>query len=94
MDFWTQMNQKPEVKAVISKHYQNFRVACKKIIEEGISQGAFKEVDASAYSLFVVASIDGMSLQWLFGHDSCNYDKLIQKSCHWLLEGVQKEVAA
>ena len=91
MDFWTQINQKPEVRAIIARHYKNFRVTCKGIIEEGVKEGVFKDLDASAYSLFVVASIDGMSLQWLFDQEACHYDKLVQKSCSWLIENLEKE---
>lgn len=91
MDFWTQINQKKEVKEIISKHYQSFRGTCSEIIEEGIQKNAFKDVDAYSYSLFIIASIDGMSLQWLFDKDACQYDGLVKKSCQWLLTPLIKK---
>ena len=85
MDFWTQITQKSEVKEIISTHYERSRETCRNIIEEGIVQGVFKEINAHDYSLFIIASIDGMSLQWLFDKDSCHYDQLVSHSCRWLL---------
>ena len=86
MDFWTQINQKSEVKEIISTHYERFRITCSEIIEAGIASGVFKPIKAHDYSLFIIASIDGMSLQWLFDHESCHYDQLINQSCRWLLD--------
>lgn len=85
MDFWTQINQKSEVKEIISTHYERFRETCRNIIEAGMVQGVFKKTNAHDYSLFIIASIDGMSLQWLFDKDSCHYDQLVSNSCRWLL---------
>ena len=75
MDFWTQINQKKEVRQVIAEHYRKFRAACATIIKEGIEKGDFKKVDAMEYSSFIIAVVDGLSLQWLFDRQ---IDKLIQ----------------
>ena len=66
MDFWTQINQKSEVKRAIAEHYEKFRTACASIIDEGISAGVFRKVKSDAYSSFIIATIDGLSLQCLF----------------------------
>ena len=66
MDFWTQINQKQEVRQVISRHYAKFRESCAAVIDEGIRTGAFKKVDSSMHASIIIAIIDGISLQWLF----------------------------
>ena len=88
MDFWTQINQKSEVKEIISNHYKRFRATCGEIIEDGITKGHFKKVNAHDYSLFIIASINGMSLQWLFDQKSCHYDQLVSQSSKWLLNSL------
>ena len=34
MDFWTQINQKKEVRTVISRHYSKFRENCAKVLDK------------------------------------------------------------
>ncbi|MBP6218303.1 MAG: TetR/AcrR family transcriptional regulator [Oligoflexales bacterium] len=66
MDFWTQINQKQEVRHVIATHYNQFRDTCSAVIREGIAKGIFLNVNPREYSSFIIALIDGVSLQWLF----------------------------
>ncbi len=66
MDFWTQINQKNEIRSIIAAHYAKFREAGARVIRDGISKGSFKKVGAPEYASFMIAVIDGLSLQWLF----------------------------
>lgn len=76
MDFWTQINQKEDVRKIIAKHYASFRETCSKVITEGIDQGVFAPVEPKEYSSFIIAVIDGISLQWLFDDAVFDYDKM------------------
>lgn len=88
MDFWTQINQKEEVRKVIARHYSKFRDSAVHVIKEGISQGVFRNVDPVQYASYVVAVIDGLSLQWLFDDTAFEYDTITKKSTVLLLEGL------
>jgi AcrR family transcriptional regulator len=88
MDFWTQINQKPEVKKVIAQHYSKFRDTCANVIRAGIDRGSFKKVDALAYSSLIIAMIDGISLQWLFDEEVFNYDNIVRTACAEILDGL------
>ena len=90
MDFWTQINQKEEVRKVIALHYRKFRESCALIIEEGISSGEFRAVEPREYASYVVAVIDGLSLQWLFDEQIFDYDTIVKKAGRQLLDGLQK----
>src|SRR5690606_10929540 len=39
MDFWTQINQKEEVRRVIARHYDKFRDSAAAVIKEGVASG-------------------------------------------------------
>lgn len=78
MDFWTQINQKEEVRQTISKHYRKFRESCSQIIVEGIEGGVFKKVDPVEVASAIIALVDGISLQWLFDESEFNYDNVIK----------------
>lgn len=88
MDFWTQINQKEDVRKVIALHYSKFRDTAIQVIREGVSQGVFRPVDPIQYASYVVAVIDGLSLQWLFDEGAFDYDGITKKSTSLLLEGL------
>lgn len=91
MDFWTQINQKKEVRQVISRHYAKFRESCSRVIEEGIQTGSFKKVDPNVYASYVIAVIDGLSLQWLFDETVFDYDEVVRAASQHIVDGlVQK----
>ncbi len=90
MDFWTQINQKKEVRAVISRHYSKFRENCAKVIEEGIASGDFRPVDSMQHASFIIAVVDGISLQWLFDETGFDYDNTIKNASELILSSLVK----
>ena len=88
MDFWTQINQKEAVRVVISNHYKKFRRTCEKILQEGIQQGLFQEIDAHEYASFILALIDGISLQWLFDPSVFDYENMCKKANQLIMAGL------
>ena len=90
MDFWTQINQKKEVRQIISRHYSKFRETCANVIKEGIDAKKFKNVDPDVYASFVVAVIDGISLQWLFDETVFDYDHVVKTSQNLILQGLRE----
>jgi TetR/AcrR family fatty acid metabolism transcriptional regulator len=89
MDFWTQINQKKEVRQVISRHYLKFREACCAVLREGIDKGVFKKVDPILYASFIIAIVDGLSLQWLFDETVYDYDTVVETASHLIMGGLQ-----
>lgn len=88
MDFWTQINQKEEVRVIIAKHYAKFRETCAKVISEGMQKKLFRTVDPLAYSTFIIGVVDGISLQWLFDNSAFNYDKIAKQTTELIMEGL------
>lgn len=89
MDFWTQINQKKEVRQVISRHYAKFRDSAVKVIREGIDKKVFKTVDTNLYASYIIAVIDGLSLQWLFDETVYVYDEVAKTANQIILSGLQ-----
>ncbi len=88
MDFWTQINQKEEVRKAIAMHYAKFRETAAKVIAEGVASGSFRKVDPIEYSSFVIAVIDGLSLQMLFDEAAFDYENISKKSSRLLINGL------
>ena len=91
MDFWTQINQKQEVKSTIARHYAKFRETAAVVISEGITKNAFKKVDPLEYASYILAVIDGLSLQYLFDSTAVNYDKVSKNATRLIISGLVAE---
>lgn len=89
MDFWTQINQKTEIRSVIATHYAKFREAAARVIREGVEKGAFRKLDASAFASYVIAVIDGLSLQWLFDDKVFDYNQMSKKASALIMTGLK-----
>lgn len=90
MDFWTQINQKDEVRSAIAAHYGQFRDTACLVINEGIHAGKFRQVDAKHYGSMIIALVDGLSLQWLFDNQVFDYDKITQQATAMIVDGLLK----
>ncbi len=80
MDFWTQINQKEEVRSVIASHYGKFRETCGIILAEGVANGEFVDVPIKETSAAIVGMLDGLSLQWLFDENEFQIDRILNHS--------------
>ena len=88
MDFWTQINQKDEVRQVIARHYAKFRESCARVIQEGIGKGLFKKVDPILYASYIISVVDGISLQWLFDENVFDYEAMVKTAGDLILNGL------
>ena len=90
MDFWTQINQKPDVRTIISQHYTKFRETCATVIEDGIQSGEFKALNALEQASIIIATIDGVSLQWLFDESAFDYDQLMKAAVKQVTDSLKR----
>jgi AcrR family transcriptional regulator len=88
MDFWTQINQKKEVRQVISRHYAKFRESCAAVIKEGIAKGTFRNIDPLVYASYIISVIDGISLQWLFDEAVFDYNYMVKFASQMIMSGL------
>jgi len=68
--FWAELSHKKAFEEVNANFYNHYREMIREIIEEGINQGKFKEVDSHLLATIIISIIDGLSLQWLFEKDA------------------------
>ncbi|MCX6117411.1 MAG: TetR/AcrR family transcriptional regulator [Proteobacteria bacterium] len=89
MDFWTQINQKAEIRTIIAAHYSKFREAAARVLREGMDKGSFRKVGATEYASFMIAVIDGLSLQWLFDDKVFDYNLMAKKANALIMSGLK-----
>ena len=90
MDFWTQINQKEAVRRVVARHYEKFRSAAADVISSGVAQGVFRDLDARMYASYIVAAVDGFSLQFLFDPAVFDYDRTAKSIAEIIVAGLRK----
>lgn len=78
IDFWTQIDQKENVRKEIAKHYAKFRNAIAGILQQGMAHGVFRKGNPSYFASIVIGMIDGIALQWLFDKSIFNYDDIVK----------------
>lgn len=87
IDFWSQINQYPEFKALIAAHYQQFRKKTADVLQKGFDSGAFDcKIDPQQAASLLVGLVDGISLQWLFDQNSFNFDELTEQCTNLFLQ--------
>ena len=89
MDFWTQINQKEQVKTNISNHYEKFRQTAATVLQEGIDKKVFKPINTTYYSSYIISVIDGLSLQWLFDEKTFDYDEITKLASELIISGLR-----
>ncbi|MBI2876191.1 MAG: TetR/AcrR family transcriptional regulator [Candidatus Tectomicrobia bacterium] len=66
VDFWGEMDQNQAFREANTAFYARYRHQIAEIIEEGIQDGVFRQVDSAIAASMILALIDGFSLQWMF----------------------------
>lgn len=89
MDFWTQINQKDEVREVIARHYAKFRETAADVVRVGVAAKKFRSVDPAQYGSYIIAVIDGLSLQWLFDNQVFDYDQMVKVASEQIINGLR-----
>jgi len=91
MDFWTQINQKEDVRSVIASHYEKFRESCAEVLKEGIANGEFADIPVEETAAAIVGMLDGLSLQWLFDENRFKINEILDQSKKMIFSFIEKK---
>lgn len=94
LDFWAEgirtkddsINETINLKQV----YRMYRALIVKIIETGIAQGIFREVNAVANASYLIAAMDGLMLQWVMEPEIFDINEVVEAICDVVLNGLKK----
>ncbi len=65
--FWAEATVRPELRPVHNDFYGRWRRTVVRIVERGIDQGVFRDVDADSFAVHLSALTDGLAIQVLTG---------------------------
>lgn len=90
LEFWVQAARNPEVEDVLKAPYRRFRRRFAGIIQQGIDNGEFADVDAELAASTLVSLAVGFVLQGLVDSQGEDWGQQAQQSLEMLIQGFQR----
>ena len=95
MDFWAEGIRKHEQEKFnkffnLKEIYTTYRDLVARIIEEGISQGQFRQLDTQAAASVLLGSFDGIMLQYILDPENLDLKKIAQSISDLFISGLTK----
>ena len=91
LEFWTQASRDEKVWAATIAPYRHFRDHFAKLVEDGIAEGSFKEVDSQAAAQVIVSLAVGLFLQGVLDPQGADWPKIAEQSMQILMNGLAKQ---
>jgi AcrR family transcriptional regulator len=94
MDFWAEgvRNKNPEFLERIDLKgvYSEYRNIVKRILQNGINQGVFRDIDPKTAASVFIGVFDGIMLQWIMDRRAVNLNKVIEFLLDGFINGIKK----
>ena len=95
MDFWAEGIRNKDEKILNSidlrQIYHEFRIMIQSIINNGIEQGVFRQVDTHNVAALLIGALDGIMLQWIMDHKVIDLEKITDSVIDSFLYGLYKK---
>ena len=88
LEFWTQANHDPQVWKTAIAPYRSFQAYFTQMVQEGISQGSIRPVDASLAARVLVSLAIGLLMESLFDPEITDWPEEAKKSIELLMNGI------
>ena len=94
MDFWAEgiRNKDEKLLDILALHdiYSKYRTLITGILTEGIEKGVFRNVDMHSLSAIMIASLDGLLLQWIMDRELFDMKQVSRTFMDTFLNGIKK----
>lgn len=87
-DFWALSVRKENIHLAIKSYYQSFLELIEPIIEDGIEQGEFRNVDVRETALAIGAIFEGSILLYMYFSDMIDFEKQFRTNLNLILGGL------
>ncbi len=78
VEFWSHIPRHPDIRKGFKRMFAQMANDIAQIIQQGIDSGEFINVDATVFARVLIASFDGLVLQWLADKKSVNWPSSIE----------------
>ncbi|MFB6291252.1 MAG: TetR/AcrR family transcriptional regulator [Candidatus Bipolaricaulia bacterium] len=91
LEFWANASRKKKLEELLSDMLSKYRRRTARLIEKGIEEGTFRQVDPWEASSALVAAYDGLWFHWLLDPDSFQLDRAGRELITNFIRGLGKE---
>lgn len=91
LEFWANASRKRKLEKILNELLQEYRERIAGVIEVGIKEGTFREVDSWEASSALVAAYDGLWFHWLLAPDSFELEKAGKELITNFIRGLEKQ---
>ncbi len=88
LDFWTQLNHNERMRTAIQKLYDSYRDVCSDILNQGIEQGKFTNIDVRYTAIMIVSLVQGLIIQYVIDPDAFDYAHYAHKIKTQIIETI------
>ncbi len=88
-EFYSIAGRQKEVRQFLQDYYQDYRGELAALIQRGIEQGEFREVNPEAVATTLVALYEGLALLFFVDPQAASWTQQIETSVQLLLAGIQ-----
>ncbi len=74
----------------LSNAYENYRQQIKQVLNDGVALGEFREMNADGISALLLATIDGLSWQYMMMKDDRKFKAVQKEAIKSFMRGIQK----
>ncbi len=87
-DFYALALRNPRTRNVFTEYFRNYTAVLIPIIEQGIEQGEIRPIDARAFAIAMVATLEGSFLVYVYDPEKVDLGESMQTTLGFLLSGV------
>ncbi len=88
-EFYAIAGRDKEVRQFLKEYFRDYRRLLARLIERGIEQGEFRNIDAQATAITLVALFEGLALLFFVDPEATRWAEQVETSVQLLLEGLQ-----
>ena len=90
LEFYALAAREEGLQEVLKNHFEGYRQKITAIIEQGIADGEFRQVDANGVAKTIIALFEGVLLVWGVSPEVINLSADVQTAVQILLKGLEK----
>lgn len=91
LEFWANASRKKNLEEILNEMLNEYRTRVADLINKGVEQGTFRQVDSWAASSALLAAYDGLWFHWLLAPDSFKLEKAGKELITNFIRGLGKE---
>lgn len=94
VEFWSHIPRHAAIRKGFRRMFSHLATQVAQVIDQGISSGEFRAVDAGVLARLFIATYDGLVLQWLADRKAIDWESSVETLAGVMLQGLSRKTGA